>query len=90
MDNVTPEVIAQWMLGQLEDQKKLYQADAASAIAEKFGIEFIYTNDNGNPAIDKRILKAFKKASGDTVVWERWDFCWRKRTAADPPGRKQV
>lgn len=89
MDNVTPEVIAQWMLGQLKDQKKLYQADAVSAIAEKFGIEFIYTNDNGNPAIDKGVLRVFRKISGDTVVWDRWDFCWRQRTTADAPGRKQ-
>ena len=89
MDDVTPEVIAQWMLGQLEQGKRLYQADAASEIAEKFGPEFIYENDNGNPAIDKRVLRAFKKISGDTVVWERWDFCWRKRAETDALGRKQ-
>lgn len=35
------------------------------------GPEFIYENDNGNPAIDKRVLRAFRKASGDTVVWDR-------------------
>ena len=34
-------------------------------------------------------LQAFKKISGDTVVWERWDFCWRKREATDVPSRKQ-
>jgi len=67
----------------------LYQADAATEIAERFGSEFIYTNDNGNPAIDKRILRAFKKITGETVVWDRWDFCWRKRAEADAPGRKQ-
>jgi hypothetical protein len=89
MDDVTPEVIAQWMLGQLGQGKRLYQEDAAGEIAERFGAEFIYENDNGNPAIDKRVLRAFKKISGDTVVWERWDFCWRKREATDAPSRKQ-
>ena len=87
--DVTPETIAQWMASLLQREGTLYQSDAVAAIAEQFGDEFTYTNDNGNPAIDKRILKAFKKITGDTVVWERWDFCWRKREASDAPGRKQ-
>lgn len=85
----TPEGIAQWMLGLIEQDKRLYQADAVREIAERFGDEFTYLNDNGNPAIDKRILRAFRKVSGDTVVWERWDFSWRKRETGDAPGRKQ-
>jgi hypothetical protein len=89
MEVVTPAEIAQWMLGQIEHRECLYQQDAASEIAERFGTEFIYENANGNPAIDKRILRAFKKISGDTVVWERWDFCWRMRQETDAPGRKQ-
>jgi hypothetical protein len=89
MDDVTPEVVAQWLLGQLEQGKRLYQVDAAGEIANRFGDEFIYDNANGNPAIDKRVLRAFRKISSDTVVWDRWDFCWRKRTATDAPGRKQ-
>jgi hypothetical protein len=89
MGDVTPDAIAEWMLGRLEQGKPLYQSDAVSEIAEKFGDEFTYTNDNGNPAIDKRILRAFRKISGDAVVWDRWDFSWRKRSASDAPGRKQ-
>jgi uncharacterized protein DUF6953 len=85
----TPEVIAQWMLAELERRQNLYQADAVSEIAGKFGPEFTYLNENGKPAIDRRVLKAFRKLSGDTVVWERWDFCWRKRNQTDAPGRKQ-
>jgi len=34
-----------------------------SDLAKRFGEEFAYTtNNNGNPAIDRRILKAFRKA----------------------------
>lgn len=89
MNDVTPETIAQWMMSRLEETGHLYQSDAVQEIAEKFGDEYTYTNDNGNPAIDKRILKAFRIITGDTVIWERWDFCWRKREERDAPGRKQ-
>jgi len=89
MSDVTPEVIAEWMLECLEQRKLLYQADAVREIAKNFGDEFTYTNSNGNPAIDKRILKAFRTITGDTVIWDGWGFCWRKRQAADTPGRKQ-
>ena len=89
MTDTTPEAIAQWMLTRLEASAPLYQADAARQIESEFGEEFTYLNDNGNPAIDKRILKAFRSITGDTVVWDRWDFCWRKREADDDPGRKQ-
>ena len=85
----TPEQIAQWMAGQLEQQGSLYQADAVDGIAKWFGEQFTYLNGNGNPAIDKRVLRAFKKVTADTVVWERWDFCWRKRSEGDAAGRKQ-
>jgi hypothetical protein len=91
MSDATPAEAAQWMLSRLEESNdgRLYQADAAEGIARKFGDEFTYLNDNGNPAIDKRILRAFKQISGDGIVWDRWDFCWRKREPGDAPGRKQ-
>jgi len=89
MDDVTPEVIAQWMMDQLDQAGRLYQADAASSIVKRFGPEFIYENENGNPAIDRRVLRAFRRISRDTVVWDRWDFCWRKRKEGDASSRKQ-
>ena len=89
--DVTPEAIAQWMASRLDEDKRgrLYQSDAVAEIAKLFGDEYTYTNDNGNPAIDKRILTAFRKITGNAVVWERWDFCWRKREDDDAPSRKQ-
>lgn len=88
--DATPEVIAQWMLDQLKTKRELAQADVVREIIRQFGPEFSYTNANGNPAIDQRILKAFRKLSGDTVVWDRWSFAWRKRQAGDAPSRKQA
>jgi len=87
-DDVTPEIIAQWMVGEIEREQQLDQASAVSEIATRFGPEFVYENGNGNPAIDRRVLRAFRRATGDTVVWERWEFCWRQRNAYDAPGRK--
>jgi hypothetical protein len=89
MSDTTPEAIAQWMLSRLEQAGHLDQAEAVEEIAAKFGGEFTYLNDNGNPAIDRRIPRAFRKISGDEVVWDRWDFCWRRRGPSDAPGRKQ-
>ncbi len=91
MSDTTTEAIAQWMLSRLEQPGlgRLYQAEAVEEIAAKFDDEHTYLNDNGNPAIDKRILRAFRKISGDGVVWDRWDFCWRKRETGDAPSRKQ-
>nr|WP_274534498.1 hypothetical protein [Methylobacterium sp. Leaf85] len=39
--------------------------------------------------MDKRINEAFKKLSGDRVVWERGSQCWCLRRPTDKPGRMQ-
>lgn len=88
-EDATPESIAQWMLDRLEHTGHLYQADAVTGIEKTFGPGWLYTNDNGNPAIYKGILRAFHKITDGIVVWDRWDFCWRKRTEQDAPSRKQ-
>ena len=86
---ITPTDVAGWMLGQLEAGDWLTQEYAVAEISRRFGEEFVYLNDNGNPAIDKRILRAFRKLTEDTVIWDRWEFAWRKRTTSDGPTRKQ-
>ena len=85
----TSEAVAQWMLAQVESDGDLYQDDAASRIEEEFGQEFIYENENGNPAISKLVLQVFQKISEETVVWERGERMWRKRESYDDPGRQQ-
>jgi hypothetical protein len=77
------------MAQQISRVGELHQADAADGIAKRFGQEWIYENDNGNPAVDRRVLKAFRRVTGDTVVWDWWEFCWRRRSPSDAPGRKQ-
>ncbi len=76
----TADVVARWMLEQVQNEGLgLYQEDAAWNIKNKFGPAFVYDNENGNLAIDKKVLAAFKKISGNDVVWEKGEKCWRKR-----------
>jgi hypothetical protein len=84
----TPADVARWMLAQVEAEDSLYQDDAAAEIERRFGSAFIYENDNGNPAISRAVLSAFRKIS-ENVVWERSERMWRKREEYDSPGRQQ-
>ena len=81
--------VAQWLVAQLEDQGYLYQEIVVGQIATEFGEEFTYINENGNMAIDKKVLKEFRTITGDSVVWERGERMWRKRETYDTAGRRQ-
>ena len=82
------EDVARWMQSEIERTGELYQIDAVAEIEFKFGPEFVYENEPANPAIDRRILRAFRKLTEDSVVWRRGDRCWAKRGEHDPPGRQ--
>jgi hypothetical protein len=77
------------MLSQIEQAGDLYQDDAVWQISDRFGDQFTHENENGNLAIAKPVLTAFRKLTGDAVVWERGERRWRKREASDDPGRQQ-
>jgi hypothetical protein len=89
MDKPSPESVARWMLAEVERDGELYQETAVYEIERKFGREFVYENENGNPAIGKDILKAFRKISEGSLIWERGGRFWRKRNEHDGPGRQQ-
>jgi hypothetical protein len=86
---MTIDDIAAWMMSEIEKHQILYQQEAATEIADRFGAEFTPENENGNPSIRKDVLKAFRELSGDSVVWVRSEFCWRSREPGDDPGRLQ-
>lgn len=86
---MTPEEVAQWMLAELDRRQHLYQEDVAHQIRINFGEEFVYLNANGNIAIGRDVLKAFRALTGDAVIWERGQRMWRRRATYDPPGRQQ-
>jgi hypothetical protein len=82
--------VARWMLEQIKKDGTLYQDQAAYEIASKFGEQFTYMNENGNLAIDRTVLKHFRRLTDETVVWERGYRLWRKREQGDTPGRRQA
>lgn len=86
----TSKDVAQWMLEELKREKYLYQNSMVSDIESKFGEEFTYVNENGNPAIDRRVLREFRKLTEDIVVWERGERLWRFREDYDEPGKRQT
>jgi hypothetical protein len=61
----TPKDVAQFMMGALKLENELYQNDIVYRIAEEFGEPFTYENENGNLAIDKKVLGAFREISND-------------------------
>jgi hypothetical protein len=81
--------VAEWMLKELKRQGKLHQDTLAYEIEEKFGHQFTYNNEDGNLAIRRDVLAAFRKLTKDSVVWIQEDSYWRMREPHDGPGRLQ-
>jgi hypothetical protein len=82
--------VAKWMLSELRREGALYQESAVSDIEDRFGERFVYDNENGNRAISREVLSAFRKLTGATVVWDRTERYWRLRESGDDPSRSQA
>ena len=82
--------VAEWMLSELKEVKNLDQEVAVYKINQKFGDDFVYQNENGNLAIDKGVLKEFRKLTEGMVVWGRGYKQWRFRKDYDPKDSRQV
>ena len=74
--SVTKGEIADWMIERIQSRGYLYQADAAQEIESKFGREWIYQNENGNPAIDPGVLREFRRRKSDRITWETAEKSW--------------
>jgi hypothetical protein len=79
--------VADWMLSKLKDELILSQDIAVAEITLRFGDPFVYENQNGNLAIRQDVLRAFRKLTSTSVVWESGDKLWRFRESFDGPGR---
>ena len=82
--------VAEFMAQEFEKDGWLNQSDAVWDIEKKFGNEFLYTNENGNPAISRAVLKEFRKLTDKTAVWERGGRYWRRRDDSDDPNRRST
>ena len=83
----TPQEVAQWMAEQLVHQVYLYPEDVVGDLREQLGEQFVYQTASGYPAISRAVLRAFRKLTANTVVWEQSGRSWRKRAGYDRPGR---
>ena len=88
-DPATTLDVAKWMVQALGRVDFLYQEDVVHEIVERFGQRFTYDNENGNLAIDRKVLEAFRKLTGDSVIWESGERMWRKRQDYDEPGKRK-
>lgn len=81
--------VAEWMATQIDNFYELTQSHAVSEIRFRFGAEFVYTNRNGNDAINASVLQEFDNLTREKVVWVLSKRRWRKREPFDAPGREQ-
>ena len=85
---MTPKEAAEWMVEQLHEKKWLDQEYVVWEL-RKLEKSLTYDNENGNLAIDKRVLSAFNKLTSDgNVVWSRGSRHWRFRAPYDTPGKR--
>ncbi len=83
------DTVARWMVDEVTSAGILDQYNAIDHIQRKFGEQFVYINNVGNPAIDKMVLRRFNQLTAATVVWSSNERYWRLRSRFDPPGRMQ-
>lgn len=55
MANINKKDVAHFMLDKLQKDSYLLQEQIVRDIEEEFGEEFVYINENGNPAIAKTV-----------------------------------
>ena len=82
--------IAKWLHDKIMAEGDVYQYEAVDEIAQKFGDEYTYTNDLGNPAIDQKVLYEFRKLKGDNITWDRGELLWHKETKVDKELKSMV
>jgi len=79
------EEVAQFMLSLLQRHGELLQEYAGIEIENRFGNQFARLNEIGQMVIDTEVLAAFRKLSGDNVVWSSGLRLWRFRDQLDEP-----
>lgn len=86
-NKATARDVAEYMARKFHQAGELLQADIVDEIDRVFGSGFVYENENGSPAIDKKVLAEFRKLTPD-AIWERSDKFWRKRDRGDDPNSR--
>lgn len=82
----SPRQIAERLAEIFHRDDVLQHEHAVSVLEQEFGGRFLTTNEQGNPAIEKRVLDAFRVIT-PTAVWSRSQRFWRIREDGDGPSR---
>lgn len=64
------------MVKEIRFRGMLRQEEAIAYISSHFGEEFVFINENGNPSLQKEVIKTFRKLHGGRVPWDRDGFFW--------------
>lgn len=78
--------VAEWMASEVETMGFLYEETAVADIAKRFGEEFVHADASGHRSVSKAVLDAFHRLTAGTIIWDRWDKCWRDVELGYPPG----
>lgn len=82
MSDTTVAEVAVWLLAHVEaatrQDGRVYQEHVVWSLRDRFGEDWVYHNANGNPAIDPRVLSAWRKLPGwgEGFRWDRGDRSW--------------
>lgn len=85
---IEPENAASWMLAEIEREGCLYQDDVVDYLVKRGADDLLWENAEGNLAVGRAVLAAFRRLTEENVVWVRPDRYWRFRVAEDEPGRE--
>lgn len=81
------DAVARWMLARIEREECLYQDDVVDYLVRARREDLLKENADGNLALGKEVLAAFRDLTETTVVWVKPDRYWRLRVKEDEPGR---
>jgi hypothetical protein len=79
--------VAEWMLAQIEREACIYQDEVVDYLIKAKREDLLIENADGNQAVGKAVLAAFRKLTETTVVWVKPDRYWRLRVPEDELGR---
>ena len=76
----TSKEVAQWMVDRIQERGYEDQEFFVREIGPRFGAEWDYVNNDGNPVIDPKVLRAFRKLHAGAIEWEPGERRWSVRS----------
>jgi hypothetical protein len=64
------------MVDEIKAERVGYQETLVHEIENRFGSEWVYANEAGNPAISRKVLTQFKKLHAGSIEWDRGERAW--------------